>query len=107
MLVFSENRCVWVGRVVTICFASLCRALQGKGSPVEDVGEAAGGSDAACLQASRQAGAESDGDVVVGGQDGDNGDDDSVSSAAGFWAVLDSLLKMKEEDVFRKIVMFL
>lgn len=92
---------------IAICYASLRRAFQWKGNPGEVVGDAPGGSGTACTPASRQTGAGTAGDTVVGGRDADEGDDETVPAAADFAAVVSSLLMMNEDDVFRKIVMLL
>lgn len=97
--------------VSAICFASLCRAFQWKGgNPGEGVGDAVGGSGTPSLPAPPQteAGCTGGSTAAEGGRDGDeDGENETVSAAADFGAVVSSLLTMNEDDVFRKVVMFL
>ena len=87
----------------------LGRALQRKlriGDAAEEGEGAAGGDDAACLPATRETGGGTVGNTALEGRDGD-GDSETVSAVANFGALMSSLLAMNEDDVFRRIVMFL
>lgn len=77
------------------------------GNPGEGVEDAAGGSSTTCPPALRQTGAGTAGNTTPGGRDGDKGDNASFSAIGDFRAAMGSLLEMEEDDVFRKIVMFL
>lgn len=80
------------------------------GNPREGGEDATGGSGTECLlPAPRQPGAGTAGGTALGGRDEDEGDrsETVLTVVVDFRAVMSSLMTMKEEDGFRKIVMYL